>query len=67
MTTTPPPTNITSRGRRRRALSGLVALVAGAGLTMGLYPRAIPWAAGLLTFPLFLFAMVGLIQALTGT
>jgi len=34
---------------------------------MGLYPRAIPWAAGLLTFPLFLFAMVGLIQALTGT
>lgn len=61
------PTNLTGRGRRRRGLSGLAALAGGIALTMWMYPRAIPWPAGLLSFPLFLFAALGMVQALTGT
>jgi len=64
---TTPPTNITTRGQRRRAVLGLTAWTGGIALTAWIYPRDVSWLMGWATLPFFLLGALGVIQALTKT
>jgi hypothetical protein len=55
--------NLSTLGRRRRALLGVAALAAGALLTSWLGDRDAAWPFALLTLPVFLLGTHSLVQA----